>query len=555
MINVVTAHGSSFKGLSAYLLSDLDRQGDERVAWTETHGLATDDPEQAWRIMVATAKSQAELKAEAGVKNTGRKSHKHVMHYVLSWSPDEHGQIDRAEMVAAAKASMTYLGTYEGEKLGKGKTAKRTQHADEHQAVIVCHDEGPRKNPHVHIMLNRVHPEHGVMLPDSKDYEKLSAWALDYRTAQGKEGLCPERAKNAAKKAQGIVTNNPRKPRNVYETEQAIEAADPGSRKKAQLEAQQRKAKELKAKTEAMKQDHAAAMRELETRQVEAEKVEKAKTGHAIKAAVNQVRAGFAPKIDQLAEKQAAERAAFEEAKETAGGRVRNAWKAVSTKKWLNDLRTQKFHAVTGAFKLAFSSGLQEQQLESVHRREKGQLNGQKTAAEREATQALRSQEAGRLDELRGGYGQERGDLLLTQGMERAKLKAEWHEHKKAQLSIEIEDERAKARRAEIERDGEGNGSSGSKSPTPERDTPAAEAVSPPRNAAPADTPDPRIDRLKRLSQQAKQRLQSASPPRAAEPNDATESQIDRLKRLSREAQQRQQLDPTKPNDREIDHD
>ncbi|MEL7484346.1 MAG: relaxase/mobilization nuclease domain-containing protein, partial [Planctomycetota bacterium] len=194
MINVVTEHGSSFKGVMAYLMHDIgSRDSSERVAWTHTHNLATDDPEKAWKIMAATAMSQAELKAEAGIKNTGRKSHKSVSHYVLSWSPDEHGEYSQHDMIDAALASLTYIGAKKGEKIGKKVTAKRTQYADEHQAIIVCHDEGPGKNPHVHVVLNRVHPQHGVMVSDSKDFEKLSAWALDYRRSQDKEHLCPER--------------------------------------------------------------------------------------------------------------------------------------------------------------------------------------------------------------------------------------------------------------------------------------------------------------------------------------------------------------------------
>src|SRR5690606_30720533 len=106
MISVVTQHGTSFKGLTAYLMHDIgSRDSAERVAWTHTHNLATDDPQKAWKVMASTAKSQAELKAEAGVKNTGRKSNAHVMHYVLSWHPKEHGEYRREDMIDAALAS------------------------------------------------------------------------------------------------------------------------------------------------------------------------------------------------------------------------------------------------------------------------------------------------------------------------------------------------------------------------------------------------------------------------------------------------------------------
>ena len=443
MINVITQHGASFKGLAAYLLSDIDRQGDERVAWTETHGLATDDPRQATKIMIATAKSQAELKAEAGVKNTGRKSHKHVMHYVLSWHPDEHGQIDRGEMLAAAKASMSYLGTYEGERLGKGKTAKRTQHADEHQAIIVCHDEGPNKNPHIHIMLNRVHPEHGVMLPDSKDYEKLSAWALDYRRSQGKEDLCPARTQNAAKKAQGIVTNNPRKPRNVYEQDQAIDQADAGSRKKALLELQAKRRKELATKTAEMKKTQAAAVQALEARHVAAERQARSESAEVIKARTGDIRASYAPRVDELTKRQAAELAAFNQAKGTAAGHVRNAWKAFQTKQWMTEIRSRPLDAVKHSFSLAFDSGLQHRDIEKHHGREQSALRGEQRREELDARREVRMDEGFKIDDLRQHYHRDRSDLMLVHDMEQAKLKAEWQQLDHDRLATAVEDERS----------------------------------------------------------------------------------------------------------------
>jgi hypothetical protein len=496
MINVITAHGSSFKGLAAYLLSDIDRQGDERVAWTETHGLATEDPEQAWRIMVATAKSQADLKAEAGVKNTGRKSHKHVMHYVLSWHPDEHGQIDRGEMLAAAKASMSYLGTYEGEKLGKGKAAKRTQHADEHQAVIVCHDEGPRKNPHVHIMLNRVHPEHGVMLPDTKDYEKLSAWALDYRRAQGKEDLCPARVQNAAKKAQGIVTNDPRKPRNVYEQEQAIEAAEPGSRKKALLEQQEKRRKELATKTAAMKANQAKAMQGLEARHVAAERQARSKTAEAVKARTAQIRASYAPRVDELTERQAAELAAFDQAKGTAAGHVRNAWKAFQTKQWMNDIRSRPLEAMKHSFTLAFDSGLQHRDIEKHHGREQSSLRGEQRREELDARRELRTDEGFKLDELRQKYHQARNDLILEQGMDQAKLTAEWKQLDRDRLATEIEDERSKRAKTSPQSDGRAPGQGQQQKKIGDDRNPLGEQVETSAETNPRDIPDGYLERL-----------------------------------------------------------
>ena len=520
MINVITGFGSSFKGLSAYLLHDIDSTDtSERVAWTHTHNLATEDPAMAARIMAATAMSQAELKAEAGIKNTGRKSHNSVCHYVLSWSPDEHGQYSKDEMIDAALASMTYIGATEGERIGKKRVAKRTQYADEHQAVIVCHDEGPGKNPHVHIMLNRVHPEHGVMVTDSKDYEKLSAWALDYRQAEGKEHLCPERVKNAAKKAQGVLTSHARKPRNVYEREQEIDGCGAGSRKKALLEQQARRAKGLKAKTEAMKRDQAEAMRGLEDRLVVAERDERAKSGEAIKASTSKIRADYAPKIDALTKRQTNEISAFNDAKENFRGRIRNTWAAFKTKQWMTEIRTDPINAMKHSFALAFDSGLQQRDIEKHHANETGKLNGQRTAEERDAARGVRTDEGFKLDEIRQGYHVERNDLILEQSMDKAKLKAEWKQLELDRRAVESEDERGPDPQHEQELSSKDSGarSGGSrKSPqalSPQSDQAAAPKVDPARGSSEGDEPKPKAKRPKNLLEKrqakAKQRAKS----------------------------------------------
>ena len=429
MISVVTEHGSSFKGLTAYLMHDIgSRDSSERVAWTHTHNLATDDPDTAWRVMASTTSSQAELKAEAGVANTGRKSQKSVMHYILSWHADEQGEYSRDEMVDAALASLTYLGVDEGERIGKKVTAKRSQRGIEHQAMIVCHDEGPGSRPHVHVMVNRVHPQHGVMLPDSKDYEKLSAWALDYRRSQGKEDMCPERVKNAAKKAQGVLTSHPRKPRNIYEQELEIADAEPGSRKKALLEQQARRAKELKAATTAMRQRHREQIRGLEDRLVGAERNERAWATETATARRSEIRASYAPQIADLVDKQRRERDAFFDGHRTAAGRVRNTWEAFKTKEWMREIRTRPVHALRHGFTLAFDSGMQLRDIEAFHKREMGELRGRRRGEERRAANEIRAVAQAKLEDLRDTYMRDRGDALLEQAMDKAKLKAEWRQ-------------------------------------------------------------------------------------------------------------------------------
>lgn len=86
-----------------------------------------------------------QAQAEAGVKNTGRKSDLHVQHLTLSWHEDEADSLDRESMLAAADSAITSLG------------------AQDRQAMIVCHNDEP--HPHVHILLNRVSPDDGRKRP------------------------------------------------------------------------------------------------------------------------------------------------------------------------------------------------------------------------------------------------------------------------------------------------------------------------------------------------------------------------------------------------------
>jgi hypothetical protein len=143
MVPDIAGTGHSFKGALSYYLHDKRQEQDaahpqtaERVAWTETRNLATDDPAIAERAMIATARAADELKAQAGVKATGRKSNAHVYAYSLAWHPDEAGQLDRAEMMRAVDGSLQALG------------------AENRQALIVCHTD--RAHPHVHVIVNRV---------------------------------------------------------------------------------------------------------------------------------------------------------------------------------------------------------------------------------------------------------------------------------------------------------------------------------------------------------------------------------------------------------------
>ncbi len=159
MVPAITAGGRSFRGAALYYLHDKRQPGEaerltsDRVVWVETVNLPTGDPERAWRIMAHTALAQAELKAAAGTKATGRKLAKPVFAYSIAWHPGE--RPTKAEMREAARSSLEAQGLEE--------------------AIILCHTDEPQT--HVHIIVNRVHPVTGKAATLSNSKLKLSQWA------------------------------------------------------------------------------------------------------------------------------------------------------------------------------------------------------------------------------------------------------------------------------------------------------------------------------------------------------------------------------------------
>ena len=185
MVTKMSAPGRSFGGVADYCLHDRWVPGEgqpesaERVEWTETRNLATEQGDRAARIMAATAEASPELKRLAGAAATGRKLEKPVCHYSLNWAKNE--KPDRQEMSRAAEESLKALGM------------------ERHQALIVSHRDG---QPHVHVIANRVDPESGKAAGLSRSKLKLSKWAEGYEREQGKI-RCPARERNNARRGQG----------------------------------------------------------------------------------------------------------------------------------------------------------------------------------------------------------------------------------------------------------------------------------------------------------------------------------------------------------------
>lgn len=199
MISVAT-QGTSFRGAFLYHLHDKRREGEttrltsERVAWTYTRNLATDDPEKAWRIMAFTAQHQREIKAVAGEALSGPRCRKPVYSLVLAWDPSQTPSKD--EMLHAAESAL------------------KTLRMHDRQAVIVCHDDEPQK--HIHILVNRVCHLTGRTAAIKRDWLRLSQWAERYERETG-QVFCDLRVNHNHRRRQGEFVKNENLSRREYE--------------------------------------------------------------------------------------------------------------------------------------------------------------------------------------------------------------------------------------------------------------------------------------------------------------------------------------------------
>ena len=180
MIPRIQSAGGSFAGAGKYYLHDklegwqleaaksgervsTREQSDERVWFTDTRNCLNLDPERALEEMWHTAENQAWLKQQAGVKRGGRVCEDPVKTLSLAWHKDDKPTPEH--MVEAADSFLKHMGW------------------DQHQAVYVGHNDTEHK--HIHIILNRVHPENGRTLDDYRDQPRAQKWALAYEKEHG----------------------------------------------------------------------------------------------------------------------------------------------------------------------------------------------------------------------------------------------------------------------------------------------------------------------------------------------------------------------------------
>jgi hypothetical protein len=142
--------GRGFSGLARYLETGKEVNTQQRVEWIEARNLPTTDPRTAGLLMRATAAQSHRVQRP-------------VYHVALSFDPGD--PVDPTKMNAVADRLLHDLGL------------------QEHQVLIVAH--GDTTHRHVHLMVNRVHPETFRAWDPKHDYTQIERSLREQERALG----------------------------------------------------------------------------------------------------------------------------------------------------------------------------------------------------------------------------------------------------------------------------------------------------------------------------------------------------------------------------------
>mgnify|MGYP003109003412 CR=1 FL=1 len=134
---------AAFKSSALYLAGRTNGLSTDRVAWMEARNLETTDPLAASAIMEATAAQNLRCK-------------KPVYHFVLSFDPKDsrRGKLPPEVLREIAGEAIERMGL------------------TEHQMLVYAHKD--TKHPHMHFLINRVHPTTGKAFDRHNDGRRLT---------------------------------------------------------------------------------------------------------------------------------------------------------------------------------------------------------------------------------------------------------------------------------------------------------------------------------------------------------------------------------------------
>lgn len=139
MLAKIAPGANDFHAIARYLVRGKSgTPHPDRVAWTLSQNLPTDDPELAATYMAATASASPRTKNAA-------------YHMMIAWHERERPSAELMQTIARQTLDLAGLA--------------------EHQALIMGHGDKPHR--HLHILLNRVHPDTGRAWKTSHDFARF----------------------------------------------------------------------------------------------------------------------------------------------------------------------------------------------------------------------------------------------------------------------------------------------------------------------------------------------------------------------------------------------
>lgn len=399
----------SVRGYANYALYDTDnRATSNRVAWTHTLNLATDNPHTAWRIIEATDMEADRLKLAAGKKLTGNKVDAAFRHLVLSWHPEQKASLDKDTMIAAAAGALRALG------------------AQKCQTLIVAHNDSD--HPHIHILYSRISPQNGLALTTYNEHKKLSRWAQAYEKQHGKIYFEQRELNNAARDRGEFPERRRPIPRLVIEADKTARQAandNPTQREalKQKLTAQVRA---LGAEGHRLKRKHRREWEEMQARHKDRRAAIEEKTRKAQAATRQTIVERYRNAWRQLRALEATETEQFNAREKTRVGRLSNLLRSLTIGHSAIDgprpsIATQIWRGLTSAEE-------RKSRLEQTQQRRQQSLIAHQRTAIRAAVLPIAAEK--RLDRVNAArdYKTDRESLAFTQKGETAKLKARWHQ-------------------------------------------------------------------------------------------------------------------------------
>lgn len=416
VINPSDKAGHSFKGLHAYAAHDTCRRSSaERVEWIDTRNIDA-EPAHAWKLMANTARMQNELKKAFGQRAGRAAKEGAVLHVILAFDVDE--PQDEAAMKSAADEFLAQYG-----KTKRLKSGTRKHYADQHQTIMYAHNDGKNGAHHLHLMINKVHPETGLNLPDGNDRIKAQNWAEKYSSRHGTEHKTPARQENRAERERGEYVTQPRLAKNVYELEQKLKAKVANDRDPLKLirESQKRK-------------DHRLFKigRALDAQRFEAENALYAANQARITALQDQmkrdirtqkglIREQWRPLHRALQDKQRQEQRTFDAMEASFFGRMGNTVKSIS-----QSFRDNHKNIIGRSFNIAKNAADREAAFHDAQERSRKALERARTLAELEAAERQKAAHRANMAANHAFFERKRAELVEFLNAKRDKLQQLW---------------------------------------------------------------------------------------------------------------------------------